>query len=276
MGLNMISIGSSSAGNSYLVTDGCTHLLLDVGLSAKRIREGLAQCGIAPQEIRGIFVTHEHLDHVKSIRAVAKTCAEAAVYTSRGTAHACDKFEYVPEKRLHHMASQDRIAVGDISVRAFSLSHDAAEPLGFTFTAGGEQLTMVTDTGIVTDEIEEEIRTADKLVLEANHEVNILEMGPYPYSVKRRILGDRGHLSNVATGVALAKMLTRKRSAFADRKGDLGAASPRILLAHLSSQNNTPEQAELTVRNILKENEFADGADFRMAVAARNETTELE
>lgn len=260
MSIGIVSIGSSSSGNSYIVSDGKTRLLLDVGLSGKRIREGLAARSLSPGDIRGILVTHEHVDHVKSIRMMARECGDARVYTSRGTAGGCPNFEYVSKDRLALVSSQEIFNIGSIQVKAFSLSHDAAEPLSYSFKSGGRQLTVVTDTGVVTDEIFQEIRTADVLVLEANHEVNLLEMGPYPYSVKRRILGDHGHLSNETAGRTLSSML--------EERG--GREMPKILLAHLSSQNNTPLQAKMTVCDVLNENSFAEDRDYLMGIAGKD------
>ena len=205
--LRIASIGSSSSGNAYIVSNGKTRLLLDVGLTAKRIKEGLAECNLTSDDIQGIFVTHEHVDHVKSIRAIAKACAGAKVYTSRGTAGSCDKFEHIRAEQLEYMSAQDVVRIGDLSIKAFALSHDAAEPLGFSFMEEGEQLSVATDTGVVTDEIDEEVKHANTLVLEANHEESILQMGDYPYSLKRRILGEYGHLSNVASGITIARAL---------------------------------------------------------------------
>lgn len=280
MKLKFASIGSSSSGNSYLISDGKTRIILDVGLAAKKIKEGLALCKIKPEDIQGVFVTHEHNDHVKSIRTIAKSCENAKVYTSRGTAYACEKFEYVREQQLEYISAQDEIMVGSIKVKAFSLSHDAAEPLGYSFFTDDDQLTVATDTGIVTDEIEEEVFKANKLVLEANHEENILQMGPYPYSLKRRILGDFGHLSNVTSGIAIANALLKRRevkpenSVLKKRSGDRDAQKS-IMLAHLSSQNNTPEQAFLTVSNILSQNELNANVDFDLKIAAKDRLTIL-
>ena len=267
--LKVASIGSSSSGNAYIVSDGNTRLILDVGLTAKRIKEGLAECRLSPEDIQGIFVTHEHVDHVKSIRAIAKACGNASVYASRGTVSSCDKFEYVKPERLKYMASQDMVRVGDICVKAFSLSHDACEPLGFSFTSNGEQLSVTTDTGVVTDEIAEELASADALVFEANREESILQMGDYPYSLKRRILGDYGHLSNVTSGISLARGLLARKEAGLLRN------EQRIMLAHLSSQNNTPDTALLTVKNILDENELCQGSDYMLKVAAKDRVTML-
>lgn len=272
MNLAIQSIGSSSSGNSYLITDGTTHLLLDVGLSGKNIRAALADANISEDAVSGILVTHEHVDHVKSIRMMSRICENAEVITSRGTAHNCDKFQYVPEDRLRYFSAQDETRIGDIQIKGFALSHDACEPLGFSFRKDNTKITVVTDTGTVTDEIYEEIRTSDVLVMEANHEVSMLEMGPYPYPVKRRILSDQGHLSNVACGEALTRMLEDRPSLSLTGHPceDGKLALPKILLAHLSTTNNTPFNAALTVRDVLDQNDYHKNVNFRMEVAAKS------
>lgn len=262
MKLGISSIASSSSGNSYLISDGKTHLVLDAGVSCKKITGTLESYGIEQDEVSGIFITHEHTDHVKSIGALAKKLSNAKVYSSHGTVYNCDKFEKVPRERTVYMSAQDEVKRGDIIVKAFSLSHDAKEPLGFSFTSEDSKITVVTDTGIVTDEIFDEIRSSDVVVLEANHEVNILEYGPYPYNLKRRILSDLGHLSNVTAGKVITKAIEEHRSA---DKGKM-----EVLLAHLSSTNNTPEQARITVANILEENGMFEGRDFDLRVARKD------
>ena len=167
------------------------------------------------------------------------------------------------------MAAQDVVRIGDICIKAFSLSHDASEPIGFSFTENGEQLSVATDTGIVTDEIAEELAGADTLVFEANHEESILQMGDYPYSLKCRILGEYGHLSNVTSGIALARGLLARKEA------GLPSPTQRIMLAHLSAHNNTPDTALLTVKNILNENDLSQGNDFTLKVAAKDKLTML-
>ena len=267
MSLFVQSIGSSSSGNAYLIAGGSTRILLDAGLSAKRIKEGMAECGVRPEDVQAMLLTHEHIDHVRSVATMAKSCAEARIIASRGTVLSSDKFERIPDERMELVEAQTERRIGDFRIRTFALSHDAAEPIGYSITDGEEQVTIATDTGVVTDEIFEEIRTADKLVLESNHEERILEMGPYPYSVKRRILSDHGHLSNVSTGIALAHVLEQRQRE--------GRRPPHILLAHLSLKNNTPTQALLTVRNILDENDFRLGRDYEMGVAARTVSVPL-
>lgn len=267
--MTIASIGSSSSGNSYLIRSGSTNLLLDVGLSARAIREGLASFGVDEANISGICVTHEHIDHVRSIRAISRACDNAEVIATMGTAENCENFEHVPDDRLRMIRAQDNIHIGDIGIKAFALSHDAAEPVGYSFTSGDTKLTVVTDTGIVTGEIYNEIIDSDMLVLEANHEIEMLEVGPYPYFLKQRILSDHGHLSNIAAGEALASVIESRRSA--------GMPSGlRVMLAHLSTTNNTPDNAGMTVTDVVRDRGFEPGTDYSVTIAAKKNITGIE
>lgn len=261
--MRVISIGSSSSGNSYIVQAGSKNLLIDVGLSATKILGALTQCGIEPEAVDAVLLTHEHIDHVRSVRAIARKCPNADFYASRGTVAGCENFRYVPEQRLEILRRGDIIEFGDVRVRCYGLSHDANEPIGYSIIADGEQLTVVTDTGVVTEEIFSEMRAADILVMEANHEENILMYGDYPYSVKMRILSDHGHLSNVYAAEVLARLL--------ENRGD---RVPDIMLAHLSEKNNTPYQARLTIENILKECGYMRDVNYHLCIAAKEGLTE--
>lgn len=280
MGLQFCSFASGSSGNCYLVKTEKTNILVDVGITGKRIVAGLAGQDLNCEDLNGILLTHEHTDHVKSIRMIARKSKTAGIYGSEGTLNQVR--ELVAEDRLFTMrrAADDSIEdeeggwisfrIGDITVEPFDLSHDAAEPTGYSLRAEGRQVTIVTDTGCVTDEIFEHIRTADLLVLEANHEVNILKMGPYPYPLKQRILGNEGHLSNETAGEILCRMLDARRYS------GLGEERvPTILLGHLSRENNTPNQAFLTVRNILQEHEYYVHRDLELQVILRDEESQL-
>ena len=145
------------------------------------------------------------------------------------------------------------------------MSHDTAEPVAYTFERNGKKIAVVTDTGYISEEIFENIKDADILVLEANHERNILLMGPYPYTVKHRILGDKGHLSNEAAGQCLVQILDYLQ----------GSKAPLVLLAHLSQENNTPQQALITIRNILEEAGYYVDKDVKMEVVARDSVSRL-
>ena len=264
--MKIVSIGSSSSGNSYIIQAGSKNLLLDVGLAAGKIMEALDLCGIEPGDVDAVMVTHEHIDHVRSVRAVARKCENAKFYASRGTVNGCSNFQHVPDERLDVVKRHDVISMGDVTVRCFGLSHDANEPVGYSVIAGGEQLTVVTDTGIVTDEIYSEMRSADILVMEANHEESILMYGDYPYNVKMRIKSDYGHLSNVSAGELLVRLMDERE-----------AGKPlTIMLAHLSDKNNTPYQARLTIEDILHEHGYERDEDYYMCVAAKEGLTPLE
>ena len=234
---------------------------MDVGISAARIVKSLEAMGDSPKDIAGVFLTHEHVDHVRSVSAFHKKAPDAHFIASEGTASGLDeKVRTLIDGKLFTMGCGEEgckhILLGDIEVECFSLSHDATEPMAYAFRKDGKKLVIVTDTGCVTDEIYEALADADLLVLEANHEENILLYGRYPYQVKRRILSDVGHLSNEAAGKCLCRMLR-----------DLdGTKIPRVFLAHLSRENNTPEQAFLTVRNVLEEEDFFVGRDLIMEV----------
>lgn len=264
--MQIISIGSSSSGNSYIIKAGSRNLLLDVGLSATKIMRALSDCDIEPEEIDAVLVTHEHIDHVRSVRAIARKCENAVFYASRGTVESAPGFAYLDESRIKYLCRGDVMRIGDDEdeecvVRCFGLSHDAVEPLGFTIFSEGEQLTVVTDTGVVTEEIFDEMRSADILVFEANHEEELLMFGPYPYNVKMRIKSDIGHLSNVTAGLLLSRLLTDR-----DDK-------PIIMLAHLSEKNNTPYQARLTIEDILRENGLVRDEDYILTIAAKEGLT---
>lgn len=265
MALKFCSFASGSSGNCYLVKSEEATVLIDVGIAGKRIIEGLTEKGLSPEQIDGIFLTHEHIDHVRSLKMLAKKSGGAKVYGSAGTLIAVsDKIK--EEQGISIFAGED-FYVGDMQIKPFRLSHDAAEPLGYSVVSGGRQLTIVTDTGCISEEMFHHILQADLLVLEANHEVNILQMGAYPYPLKRRILGDEGHLSNETAGRCLCEMLKT-------RNEQMHRPVPKVVLAHLSKENNTPGQAYLTIRNLLNEEDFYIDKDLTLEIAARDEAGE--
>ena len=307
MGIRIRSIGSSSSGNSYLIQGGNTNVLLDLGLSAKKIKSALSTLGVEKDSIEAVLITHEHIDHIRSVRQISKDFDNIRFYASRGTVENTDKFDYVDDSRLTYIKAGDTFQIGDFAVKAFALSHDAAEPVGYSFECGGERLSVITDTGIVTAEIFEEMKRADKLVFESNHEKNILLMGPYPYNVKLRILSDEGHLSNVTAGEVLAEVLKAKgkKRGEASEAGeardeaeaseateireeaepgeirdeaeaaDASSARLKVMLAHLSDTNNTPYQARITVGDILQSAGYEADRDYELIVAMKEGITEL-
>ena len=290
MAIEVISIGSSSSGNSYIIKAGGRVILLDVGLTAKKIVGALTDNGLAPEDVDAVFVTHEHVDHVKSVRAVCRKCCNADFYATRGTIVGTANFAYVPDDRLHIVSAGDTLIIGEtgeaqpedrknVRVDVVEISHDAREPVSYAFTCGGEKLAVVTDTGIITDSIFEAISDADKLVFESNHDEGLLMYGEYPYPVKMRIKSDHGHLSNKYAGETLAKLLENRKTMAAGMvhgPSEAGDRSPRpleIMLAHLSFHNNAPYYARNTIVPILKENGFEMDEDYTLTIAAKDETT---
>ncbi len=288
--MQIISIGSSSSGNSYLIKAAGRAIILDVGLSCKMIMAALESEDIEPADVAAVLVTHEHVDHVKSVRAVSRKCSNAMFYASRGTIESAAAFSYVPEERLMFISSGESFTIqgsrddlepadidpkpaddapgGGITITAFELSHDALEPIGYIVEADGEKLAVITDTGIVKEETYDAISDSDMLVFEANHDVDMLMFGEYPYPVKVRIKGDKGHLSNDYAADVLSRIINERKN----RIG--GYADPlRIMLAHLSFHNNAPLFARQTVEDRLGADGFKPGEDYMLEVAMKEGLT---
>ena len=232
----VVMLASGSKGNAALISTDSQRFLVDVGISCRELVKRMQQVGAAPEELDGVFVTHEHVDHVKGIVTFAKKY-QVPLYASQGTWRAV--FSRYPElNRANCRLTGQRLLVGDVSIACFATSHDAAQPQGYSFLwrSGETKCTYVTDTGFVTPAVREAVQGSDVLVLEANHDVEMLKNGSYPYELKQRILGTRGHLSNNTAGQFLLQLEKMPR---------------RIFLAHLSEQNNLPKLALDTVKNIL-------------------------
>ncbi|MBQ3291681.1 MAG: MBL fold metallo-hydrolase [Mogibacterium sp.] len=275
MSIEVISIGSSSSGNSYIIKAGSTRILLDVGLTAKKIVGALGDFDIDPGDVDAVLLTHEHVDHVKSVRAIGRKCSNALFVTSRGTAERTENFKYIPEERRRIIRSGDSVEFrngeDEVVVRSFSLSHDAAEPVGFTVEHYGAKdhckLGVVTDTGIVTDEIYDAIRDADMLVFEANHDEDLLIFGEYPYHLKVRIKGDHGHLSNKYAGEVLSRLIEERR-----QKSEATQTEPLgIMLAHLSFHNNAPFYARSTIEGLFTEKGYVRDTDYTLTIAPKDD-----
>ena len=200
--LELCTLASGSSGNSLLVTDGRTHVLVDAGISCRRICTGLKELGVEPTELAGVLITHEHSDHISGLTTLTKQL-RLPVYASPGTGRQlCYRIAFL-EELLRPVAPGEGFSIGGLAIESFPTSHDAAESVGYALSAGGRKAAVVTDLGYVTGAVLRGIRGADLLVAEANHDVEWVQSGPYPYHLKARILGDRGHLSNEA-GARLA------------------------------------------------------------------------
>ena len=263
MGLEFCSFGSGSSGNCYLVRTDDTVLLLDVGLTGKAILAGLDTLGLDACDVNGILLTHEHVDHVRSGRMLGRKAENATVYGTLGTLNNFP--DKLPAGRTEPVKRHDKFTVGDIDITVFPVSHDASDPVAYTFESEGVKLSVMTDTGYVNQIMYDNICDSDALVIEANHEVELLKSGPYPYPLKQRILGLEGHLSNETCGGLLSDIIS----------GSKGVKMPFIMLGHLSAENNTPKIAIRTVTNILFEHEHYVERDCELVVAPRSEPSGL-
>ncbi|MCQ4087790.1 MBL fold metallo-hydrolase [Saccharibacillus sp. JS10] len=234
MGMRFTVLSSGSTGNATVIEHGDTSLLVDAGLSAKRLDELFREREVSPEQLKGILITHEHSDHIKGLGALARKY-NLPVYANANTWDAMQKHvgKIDPEQR-HIIETGAPIDFGSLRAQSFGISHDAAEPVGYTFDDGIHKLSLATDLGYMSDKVKEAIYDSDVLVLESNHDIEMLRMGRYPWNIKRRILSDLGHLSNNAAGEALSDLLNGRLK--------------RTYLAHLSRDHNMMDIAKMTVR----------------------------
>lgn len=231
-GLRVAVLASGSKGNAaYIELDG-VRLLIDAGISARRITRSLADLGVDAASLDGVFVTHEHSDHIKGLPTLLKQY-RLPLFAPPATLRAIGESLAVPEDTFTPLAGD--VMLGSVAVKSFSTLHDAASPVGYA-VCGSEKCALATDLGFLTNDVMAAIEGSDVLILEANHDRELLQSGSYPWRLKQRILSNRGHLSNSAAAWALVRLKKRPRAVF---------------LAHMSQENNRPELVEETVRTIL-------------------------
>ncbi len=261
--MRLVSIASGSSGNCIYIGTDTTHILIDAGISTKRIEGGLASLGVRGSELSGILVTHEHSDHIGGLRVFSKK-HEIPIYTTKGTYEGICSSRSVGELPggLHREIFPDEpFCIGDMTITPFSTCHDAADPCAFRVDAGGASAAVVTDLGNYSQYTVNHLLGLDAVLLEANHDIRMLETGPYPYYLKRRIMGNSGHLSNDCAGRLLGEIL---HDGF-----------KKAVLGHLSQENNYADLAYETVKLEITEGENAyQGTDFDIAVADRREMSE--
>ncbi len=226
------SLFSSSSGNSTYIASGKTGILIDAGVSTKRLMEALAGRNIDPSELGGIFITHEHSDHIKGLRILASKFG-IPVWATAGTMAALEDCGAINGKFPCEVIGDEGVCVGDLLVKRFRTPHDSAESCGYIIEfPSGDKAAVATDIGAITDAVRQAITGCGLVMLESNHDVGMLQNGPYPYMLKRRILSDVGHLSNVAC----AEMATEL----------IKSGTTRLFLGHLSEENNMPDLAYQT------------------------------
>ncbi|EMR05536.1 ribonuclease Z [Bhargavaea cecembensis DSE10] len=231
-------LASGSTGNSIYIENDEHAFLVDAGLSAKKLEGLLGGIGRSMKQVDGIFVTHEHSDHIRGLGVAARKYG-MPIYANEKTWKAMDGLVGdIPVGQRFTFDMETVKSFGSLDIQSFAVSHDAADPMFYVFHDSGRKLALITDTGYVSDRMKGWISGADAFVFESNHDVGMLQMGRYPWNVKRRILSDVGHVSNEDAAVAMSEVVEQKET--------------RIYLSHLSKDNNMKDLARLSVSQTLE------------------------
>lgn len=250
------SLYSGSSGNSIFVSSGEAKVLIDAGLPGKNIEKALADIKQNPSELNGIFVTHEHSDHIKGVGVLSRKY-DIPIYANEPTWKAMSGLiGNIKEHNIKVMTSS-HVSIRDMDIVSFPIPHDSAGAQGYSLYSGNKKVAVATDLGHYSDIVRKSIEDSDVLLFESNHDVEMLKFGPYPYNLKRRILSNVGHLSNEDCGKAIADMID-------------GCKRKRVILGHLSETNNYPELAYQTVINILTARKIDLTKDIGLTVAKRD------
>ena len=255
MSLRFSILGSGSSGNAAFVGSDKVRLLVDAGFSCRQLTKRLAAIGESIEGLDGVLVSHEHSDHVAGLSVLARKIG-VPIYMTEMTAGAMDWGPVRPH--VETFAAGSRISIGDLEIDTFTIPHDAVDPVGFCVRQNGFKLGLVTDLGYVTSSIKRRIQGCDLLVLESNHDLEMLKVGPYPWSVKQRVMSRVGHLSNQAVSDFLAS--------------DFDRSTRTVVLAHLSGNNNHPEIARMFAEQALSR---AGAAGARLLVASQDQPSEV-
>lgn len=262
--MRLLSIASGSSGNCIYVGNDTTHILIDTGISGKKVEQGLNSIGLSGKDIDAVFVTHEHVDHIAGLGVFSRKW-NTPVYGSKGTIHGSlnyTRLGEVDEEMFQSFNKGEAVTVGSLVIHPIPISHDAQEPTAYRIEDGEKKVAVATDMGFFDESIVKNLQGLDALLIEANHDINMLQVGPYPFYLKQRILGKKGHLSNESCGKLLNQILHD------DMK--------KIYLGHLSKENNLPELAYEAVRlEITMGDAPYHASDFSIEVAKRDEPTDV-
>ncbi len=262
--MELCSIASGSSGNCIMAGSGDCHLIIDAGVSGRRIEQGLQSLGHKASEMKGVLVTHEHIDHIAGLGVMARRYG-LPIYATEKTKQAIlhtKSVGKIEEALFQTIVPDQKFWIGELEVEPIRICHDAADPVAYIIRSQGKAAGVVTDLGTYDDAIVQKLQGIHLLLLEANHDVNMLQTGSYPYYLKQRILGDRGHLSNERCGRLLGKILHDSLKA--------------VVLGHLSKENNYEELAYETVRLEITMGDCPyTGSDFPLYIAKRDSVSKL-
>lgn len=260
--LKFISFGSGSSGNCYWLATETDALIIDVGVGLRTLRKNCKEYGVNLQKVHHILVTHDHADHIKSVGSMSADFS-LPVYATREVHVGINRNYCVTKKVASELVNSvdkgQSITLGDFTVTPFNVPHDSTDNVGYYIEAGGTNFCLITDAGMVTDEMKTYISRAHNLVIEANHDEEMVMSGPYPQFLKDRILSVTGHLSNRSCGEAIAQNMSEELK--------------HVWLCHLSEENNHPELARKTVETVLRSYGIVVGADLQLEVLKRNSPT---
>ena len=251
------SLYSGSSGNSMFIASERAKILIDAGLPGKKIDAALQEIDENPNDLNGIFITHEHSDHIKGVGVLSRKY-DIPIYANADTWSAMESsIGKIKEHNIKVIDKRSITEIEDMNIKAFNIPHDAASPMGYTVTDGLKSVSVATDFGTFTKEIYDNIKESEVILLESNHDVNMLKFGPYPYPLKRRILSEIGHLSNEDCGSAIVELAKC-------------GLNKQVILGHLSNTNNQPDLAYQTVLNVLTENGIKVKEDIILTMANRH------
>lgn len=255
--IRFIPLASSSKGNSIFIGTKNTRILIDAGLTCKKLDAILSKINEDIKKLDAIFVTHEHIDHIAGVGVISRK-HDIPIYATEKTWNYMKKSSKIGEVKRHNIQViyvDEEVFVNEIKIKPFNISHDAVQPVGYKVVIGNEKLAVATDLGCITEEVLYHLKGCNRLLLESNHDVKMLKEGRYPYPLKRRVLSDFGHLSNENCGKFLVLLNDDNLK--------------EVYLGHLSDENNTQELALETVVNILKANNVSVPKDINIKLAPR-------
>ena len=253
--MNFCSLYSGSSGNSLFVESENTKILVDAGVSSKKIEKALNDINVEPSELDGILITHEHLDHVQGLGTFSRKF-DIPVFVNEETLDAMPiQKDKIPEKNIKYFKVSSNFSIGDLDINSFSIPHDAANPCGFNISKNGKQISIATDIGHMTNDILKNLEESLFVMLEANYDPEVLKFSSYPFKLKTRIAGPDGHLSNQIAGKTISHLLKFRLK--------------KAMLGHLSKETNFPELAYKTVVEELISNNFNENS-LNLSVAQRN------
>ncbi|QSZ27412.1 MBL fold metallo-hydrolase [Aceticella autotrophica] len=256
--MKFCSLRSGSGGNAVYIGYKDINLLIDAGLSGKIIEKSLVNINVDPNKLSAILITHEHNDHIKGAGVLSRRY-DIPIYANPATWNVMERLlGNIDVKNKCNFKTGEEFSLGEIKIKSFKKSHDAAEPVGFSFFCNGKKITIATDLGYMSKGVASNIMGSDVVLLESNHDVDMLIKGKYPWALKKRILSDYGHLSNESAGEALKKLF------------ELNSVG-MVFLGHLSQENNKPEIAHKTVTDMIKKS----GVKCHIHMALRNIESEL-